>query len=610
MHVVATAGHVDHGKSTLVRALTGMEPDRWAEERRRGMTIDLGFAWTTLPGGDVVAFVDVPGHERFVATMVAGVGPVPAVLFVVAADGGWAPQSTEHLAAINAFEVEHGLLVVTRADLADPGKAMDEARDRLADTSLAGIGAVAVSAVTGQGLDELRTRLADLVGALPPGDVDQDVRLWVDRSFVITGAGTIITGTLTGGSIAVGDTLALASSGRRVSVRAVQCLGRSVLRADPVARVALNLRGIDHDEVGRGDALLSPGVWLHTHEVDVRLRYRPGTDRRDRSQPALPAATSHLTLHVGTAAVPARLRPLGGSVCRVRLATALPLRIGDRGLLREPSNHDVLLGATVLDPQPPPLRRRGAAARRAAELGDVADADVAAAVADEMRRRGVVSRSHLRRLGVRGDLPAPIVGDWLVDADLRISLGRRLVEIVDAHARQHPLEPGLPVGAAVMALDLPDGSLVAALAPPGLVVVAGRVRAADADPGLPGMPGLPGLPALLVERIDRLHAMLVDLPFAAPEAPRLVELGLGHREIAAAVRAGALLVLAGGVVLLPDAPARARERLIPLAEPFTVSQAKQAWQTSRRVAVPLLELLDSTGVTERLADGTRRLTER
>jgi selenocysteine-specific elongation factor len=600
MHVIATAGHVDHGKSTLVRALTGMEPDRWAEERRRGMTIDLGFAWSTLPGGAVVAFVDVPGHERFVPTMVAGVGPVPAVLFVVAADGGWAPQSTEHLAAIDAFDVEHGLLVVTRADLADPGRAMDQARDRLADTSLASIGAVAVSALTGQGLDELRARLADLVATLPPGDIDQDVRLWVDRSFVITGAGTVVTGTLTGGSIEVGDTLELASSGRRVRVRAVQCLGRSVARADPVARVALNLRGVEHDEVGRGDALLSPDAWLHTDEVDVRLNYPPDAGGRDRSRPRpLPAATSHLTLHVGTAAVPARLRPLGGSVSRLRLATALPLRIGDRALLREPSNHDVLLGVTVLDPQPPPLRRRGAAARRAADLAEVRHADVEATVAGEIRRRGVVSRSQLRRLGVRGDLPEPVVGDWLVDADLRSALGRRLAEIVAAQARHDPLEPGLPVGAAAMALDLPDGSLVAALAPPDLVVVAGRVRSAHADPGLP---------AHLCAGIDRLRALLAEVPLAAPEAARLVELGLGHREIAAAARAGAVLALAGGVVLLPDAPARAREALIPLPEPFTVSQAKQAWQTSRRVAVPLLEHLDSTGVTERLADGTRRLT--
>src|SRR4051812_33388398 len=194
MYVVATAGHVDHGKSTLVRALTGMEPDRWAEERRRGMTIDLGFAWTTLGSGATVAFVDVPGHERFVPNMLAGVGPAPAALVVVAADEGWMPQSAEHLAALDALDVRHGLLAVTRADLADPGPALRRARAEIAATSLGAVPAVAVSGVTGAGLDELRTALDTLVAGLPPSDVGAPVRLWVDRSFTIRGAGTVVTG--------------------------------------------------------------------------------------------------------------------------------------------------------------------------------------------------------------------------------------------------------------------------------------------------------------------------------------------------------------------------------------------------------------------------------
>src|ERR1051326_4112834 len=177
MHVVATAGHVDHGKSTLVRALTGMEPDRWAEERRRGMTIDLGFAWTDLPAGPgpaatTVAFVDVPGHERFVPNMLAGIGPVPAVMVVVAADEGWMPQSREHLEALDALNVRHGLLVVTRSDLMDPELARDEALEHLAATSLGGVPAVCVSGATGEGLDELRAALGALVAGLPAPDPD------------------------------------------------------------------------------------------------------------------------------------------------------------------------------------------------------------------------------------------------------------------------------------------------------------------------------------------------------------------------------------------------------------------------------------------------------
>src|SRR5690242_5740711 len=185
VHVIATAGHVDHGKSTLVRRLTGMEPDRWAEERRRGMTIDLGFAWTGLPSGATVAFVDVPGHERFVPNMLAGIGPVPAAMIVVAADEGWMPQSAEHLAALNALDVRHGLLVVTRSDLAEPEAAIELAQEEIAGSSLGDVEAVAVSAVTGAGLDDLRAALDRLVARLPAPDAEAPVRLWIDRVFTV-----------------------------------------------------------------------------------------------------------------------------------------------------------------------------------------------------------------------------------------------------------------------------------------------------------------------------------------------------------------------------------------------------------------------------------------
>ncbi|MEH0846095.1 selenocysteine-specific translation elongation factor, partial [Micromonospora sp. CPCC 205711] len=359
MYVVATAGHVDHGKSTLVRALTGMEPDRWAEERRRGMTIDLGFAWAALPAGGTVAFVDVPGHERFVPNMLAGVGPVPAALIVVAADEGWMPQSTEHLAALHALGVSYGLLVVTRADLADPGPALADARQRIAATSLGAVEAVAVSAVTGAGLPELRAALDRLVARLPAPDLAAPVRLWVDRSFTIRGSGTVVTGTLGAGRLRVGDELELAGTGAPVRVRGLHSLNAAHDRVDAVARVAVNLRGIARDRLGRGDALLTPGRFHHTDLLDVRLAGDPAAD--------LPAT---LTLHVGSAAVPARVRPLGADTVRLRLDRPLPLLIGDRALLRDPGRHHVAGGVTVLDVDPPPLRRRGAAAARAAVLAD------------------------------------------------------------------------------------------------------------------------------------------------------------------------------------------------------------------------------------------------
>lgn len=569
MHVVATAGHVDHGKSTLVRALTGMEPDRWAEERRRGMTIDLGFAWTTLPTGGTIAFVDVPGHERFVPNMLAGVGPVPAALVVVAADEGWMPQSAEHLAALHALGVSHGLLVVTRADLADPGPATAQARAHLAATSLGTVESVAVSAVTGVGLPELRAALGRLVGRLPAPQVDRPVRLWIDRAFTIRGSGTVVTGTLGGGRLRVGDELALATTGEPVRVRGLHRLGAAEQQVTAVARVAVNLRGVPRDRLGRGDALLTPGEFHRTDLLDVRLAGDPAGE--------LPAT---LTLHVGSAAVPARVRPLGADTLRLRLARPLPLLVGDRALLRDPGRHHVCGGVTVLDVAPPPLARRGAAAARAAVLTDLhGHPDLAG----ELRRRRLVRAGELTRMGVTGDV-APVVGDWLADPGHWRQLGVRLVEEVTAWAGAHPLEPGAPVEALRRRLGLPDRALVEALVRPPLTLRAGRIGIGD-----------PGLPEPVARAVGRVRREYAAHPFRAPEADRLTALGLGPREVGAAVRAGALLRLAENVVLLPDAADEAVRVLARLPQPFTLSAARQALDTTRRVAVPLLELLDRRG---------------
>ena len=580
MHVLATAGHVDHGKSTLVRALTGMEPDRWAEERRRGMTIDLGFAWTRLPSGGTVAFVDVPGHERFVANMLAGVGPVPAAMVVVAADEGWRAQSAEHLAALDALDVRHGLLVVTRSDLADPGPATAHALAEIGATSLGTVEAVAVSGVTGAGLDELRAALDRLVARLPPPEEAAAVRLWIDRSFTVKGAGTVVTGTLGAGELRVGDELELTGVARPVRVRGLQSLGKAADRVGAVARVAINLRGVDKETVGRGQALLTPGRFRLTDLVDVRVHGDAVAD--------LPAT---VTLHAGSAAVSARVRPLGAGTARLRLHTALPLRIGDRALLRDPGRHHIAGGVTVLDVVPPSLSRRGAAASRAADLDTLAGKPD---LADELRRRLLVRRDDLLRMGV-DDPGDPVAGDWLADPAHWAGLRDRLAREVAQHATAHPLEPGAPVDALRHRLGLPDRALVEALVQPPLVVRRGRVSAGDT-----------GVPAELVTAVDRAFEGLDDTPFTAPEAYRLADLGLGARQLGAAVRAGLIVQLAGNVILRADAPRRAAEVLARLPHPFTVSEARQALGTSRRVAVPLLEFFDSTGVTEHTA-GDRRV---
>jgi len=579
-NVIATAGHVDHGKSTLVRALTGMEPDRWAEERRRGMTIDLGFAWTTLPGGARLAFVDVPGHERFITNMLAGLGPVPAVMFVVASDEGWMPQSAEHLAAVDALEINHGLLVVTRADLADPGPALAEAAAELRRTSLGAVDQVAVSGQTGAGLDGLGQALRRLIARLPEPGAAEPVRLWIDRVFSITGSGTVVTGTLPAGTVRQGDELELAPAGRRVRVRAVESLKQRVEAVSGVARVALNLRGLDRDDVARGMALVTPGSWTMTEMIDVRLRGKCSAD--------LPR---QLDMHVGSARVRARVRSLGSDTARLTLARPLPLHVGDRALMRDSSREAV--GVRVLDVAPPAMRRHGGAADRARRLdlaGPVPGADFF------LRQHGVLRRSQLSAAGCAAAFD-PVTGDWLADPEFWAGLGDRLARLVADHAAHHPLEPGLPAGVACQALGLPDRRLVEALVHPPLHSVNGRIVAGG---------GTHGLPPEVAAAVGRISADLADRPFRAPEATRLAEVGLDRRAVGAAVRAAALLKIADGVILLPGADAQAAAVLAGLPQPFTASEARQALDTTRRTLIPLLEHLDRRGYTERVDGISRR----
>jgi selenocysteine-specific elongation factor len=596
VQVIATAGHVDHGKSTLVRALTGMQPDRWAQEQRRGLTIGLGFVWTELPGGRTVAFVDVPGHERFVGTMLAGVGPVPAVLFVVAADEGWMPQSAEHLDALAALGTEHGLLVITRSDLASPEQAMREAQHQLAGTSLAGLTPVCVSATSGMGMAELRAELAALCDRLPAPDPGADVRLWVDRVFTVRGAGTVVTGTLPAGQLGADDQVILWPNGQPVTVRGLQALGQPVTRATGVARVAVNLRGATTGSVHRGDALVTPDRWLPTGVLDVRLH----PVRADQPPGGL---VEQLVLHVGAAAVPVRVRPLGPDTARLTLRGPLPLRIGDRALLRDPGGHRIVAGLTVLDVAPPELSRRGDSARRAARLAVFTGVPDAAA---EVARRGVVQRQQLIAMGAD---PATLgdevltAGEWLLHSDRAALLAKQLVAVATEHAGANPLEPGLPLGAARRTLELADNRLVELVvraAPGRLVLRAGRVLRAETAGH--------DLPTKLREALGAVRQELTAQPFAAPSANRLAELGLGRKELAALVRAGELEHIGGGIYLLPGAEQAAVRVLAELGTPeFTLSAAREALGTTRRVAMPLLELLARRGRTSRTEDGGHRL---
>lgn len=550
------------------------------------MTIDLGFAWTSLPTGETIAFVDVPGHERFVGNMLAGIGPVPAVLFVVAADEGWEAQSGEHLDALNALGVRHGLLVITRVDLEEPDTALELALGAFAGTSLADLPWVAVSARTGTGLEELRSALHDLVADLPEPDARADVRLWVDRTFTIRGAGTVVTGTLTGGTLSIGDRLTVYPGGASVTVRGLQSLGRAKDTVTATARVAVNLRGLALEDVRRGDALVSPDRWLTTGVVDVSLR--PLAGRR------LPAQAS---LHVGSASVAVRIRMLGPAHARLTLSTALPLRIGDVAVLRDPGRRRIVAGLTVLDVRPPSLSRRGETARRGAVLLEMDGRPDGGA---ELRRRGVMSRTDLVAMGATPP-QAPLVGDWLVDPELAGELESRAGTAARAYVRTHPLEPGMPLEMLRRELGLPDTRLVTAMLKPPLIVDEGRVRSQeDSAP----------LPETVQRAVDVLRAELILDPYAAPSGVRLTELGLERRQLAAAVRSGALVKIAEGIFLLPGADADAAARLASLPQPFTAGDARTALGTTRRVIIPLLEWLEQHGFTRRNADGDHLITGR
>lgn len=585
MFVVATAGHVDHGKSSLVKALTGMEPDRWQEEQRRGLTIDLGFVWTTLESGADVAFVDVPGHEKFLGNMLAGVGPAPVVLFVVAADEGWQAQSADHRDALRALGVEHGIVALTRADRADEQRRAEVAaqvRAELAGTALADAPLVTVSAKSGEGVDTLRASLDALLAGLPAPDSTARVRLWVDRAFSVKGAGTVVTGTLAAGTVAVGDELTVGD--RKAVVRGLQSENTSVDSVGPVSRVAVNLRGVDADEIHRGDALCSPGQWEVLDTVDVRRTF--GTELAQLPQ--------NLVVHTGTAGVGARLRPLGGDFARLTLEEALPLTLLDRFVVRSPGGRHVVAGVEVVDVHPVELTRRGDAKRRAEQLAEVSPLEPS----DWLARCGYDRLENLMRDGFCvQQRPAGIIEfrEWWITAGQVATWKKALLRAVAEHAAAHPLAPGLPRAAAMDALGLSESALL------GLAVAASKVEAVDGVLRLPGHAADLGPAEKGVAEVEK---RLRSQPFAAPEAHELKELGLGPKELAAAERAGRLLRLAGGVVLLPTAPRVAQSVVSALEQPFTLSTARQALGTTRRVAVPLLEHLDALGVT-RLADGMR-----
>jgi selenocysteine-specific elongation factor len=611
LHVVATAGHVDHGKSALILRLTGVDPDRWAEEKRRGLTIDLGFAWTVLPSGREVGFVDVPGHERFVRNMLAGVGPVRLVLFVVAADEGWKPQSEEHLQIIDALGAGGAVVALTKRDLVDDLTArrrLAEVRERLNGTRLEGAAVVEVSSHTGAGIDELREALDRMIDGAPAAATDRRARLFVDRVFTIRGAGTVVTGTLTGGSLSIGQEAELLPTGQRARVRGLQTHKRSLERADPVSRVAVNLSGLERSASERGDILTLPGDWRGTTLFDGSIRTVRGL-----AHPL--TARGAFKLYAGSAERNARLTfydtdgiaPGEQAFVRIRFSRPLVLEPGDGFVLREAGRRETVAGGTVLDPFPPPPPATNADWRLAKRVG---------ATPDELAYRVTADHGLIRRSDVRimsGGSPegaiargAVDLGPWLANRGLVDPQTELLVGEVRAYHELHPLQPGMPVAdARARILDVlprgPERSLDYADAVIERTVRMGALARAGASLRLPGRETGPS---------DRpeVRALVEAVRSGEPAPPTVKELILlGHplEVIRAACADGQLVRISPDLVVTPGFLSKAEETVRSLGANgagVSVSAFREGLETSRKYALPILEHFDQRGITRRQGD--------
>jgi selenocysteine-specific elongation factor len=603
LHVVATAGHVDHGKSSLILRLTGIDPDRLEEEKRRGLTIDLGFAWCTLPSGREVGFVDVPGHERFLRNMLAGIGPVRLVLFVVAADEGWKPQSEEHLAIVDVLGAHAGVVALTKRDLVDQetlALAIEETRERLAGTALEDAPVVVCSAATKEGLDELAAALDAMVAGAPAPEDDGRPRLFVDRIFTIKGAGTVVTGTLTGGAITVGEEVELYPTGQKARVRGLQTHKRAIEVARPVSRVAVNLTGIERTALERGDVLGKPGQWRGTAVLEARVR-----PVRGLSHPLTPRAA--YKLYAGSAERDARVRffgdPASGSFARIRLSRPMILDAFDRFVLRDVGRRETVAGGTVLDPSPP--TRPGPDAERRLSARERASRDELAALI--VSEKGAVRAEGIRVPGeVQG---ARRVGAWLVDEAVHAAAAETLERALARFHETNPLLEGTDISEA-------RREIAGALGERGIRGAAELVDALLDDLERTGLVARSSTSVRLAShRVELAEEDVDDLVSAVrrgePSPPTVDELetaGFARELIDAVARAGALVRVSQEILFTKDFIAKAESLVMRAGRGITVSEFREQLGTTRKYALPILEYFDHSGVTRR--DGDLRFPRR
>ena len=620
--VVGTAGHIDHGKTTLLRALTGIDADRLPEERRRGLTIDVGYAYVLLDDGSEIDFVDVPGHDRLVGNMLVGAGEIDACLLVVAADDGPRAQTLEHLGLLDALGLRHGLALVTKVDLVDPGRIRAVERDvraLLARTTLAGCPLLAVSAATGEGMTELSAALSALRRSIAMSNDAASPRrhagawLAIDRAFAVRGRGVVVTGSSRGAPIAHGDRLLLLPEGRPVRVREVQVHDASVERGPMGGRVALNLSGVVRSDVRRGQLLVrlaseADTVAVASDRLLVALRRPAPLQARGRGDPWPPAHGSRVRLHRGTDQVEvlvgrsgpdAHELPVGWALAVLRAERPTATAAGERFVLRRPPPAGLLAGGIVLDPSPPRgLSRRRQTGTRAATLAlavlDVTPASVASA--------------RLDLHGLLGDRRRdPRLADDVRDA----LVGQAMASVAESH-RDHPGLPGLPLPALRTALAgalrrRVRASREVALAAADLVVgellAAGRLIRDEGTVREPGHAPPASDPA--EERAAARLVAALDVPAPPPLGAAAAAAGCAPETVRALERAGRIVVLGDDLAWSSEAYDRLRDQALGVARraPLTPAALRDATGTNRRVVMAVLEDLDRRGILRRTPAG-------
>jgi selenocysteine-specific elongation factor len=623
VHVIGTAGHVDHGKSTLVQALTGINPDRLREEQEREMTIDLGFAWLTLPNGESVGIVDVPGHRDFIENMLAGVGGIDAALFVIAADEGVMPQTREHLAILDLLRIPGGVVALTKIDLIDDPDWLElvqaDVSEALQGTVLDGAPIIPVSARTGQGLAELTAALQEVLARTPPRPDRGRPRLWIDRVFTIGGFGTVVTGTLVDGHLEVGQEVEILPRGLRARIRGLQTHKTRIQRAVPGSRVAINLTGISKQDLARGDLVTTPGWLRPTTLTDVRLDLL-------RDAPFPLKHNAFVKFFCGSAETVARVRLLGTETLapgesgwvQLELDDPLPLVRSDRFIIRVPSPAVTVGGGEVVDPNPGRKHRRFRP-EVLARLETLARGTPAEVLLQTLERRGPLTVRDLLEVSGLGEaapealaelfstgdavvldaVPEPAPARLVVSRSWWSATTARMRDELAAYHARYPLRPGMSREELRSALRLDPrayNGLLARAAADGLIVdEAATVRLPEHQVRFTPQQQ---------QAVDDLLARFRAAPYATPSVKEAAAL-VGEEVLGVLLARGDLVQVSPEVLFLRETYEEMVERIrahIQQQGSITLAQVRDLFQTSRKYAQALLEYLDGVGVTRRVGD--------